>query len=173
MLHEAVIETLKQKKAIQVSKKIEQTFWNPFWKAYSRRWQSKEFYLLWVGDINGDWIWTRREELFRCWLNLMQSRHNATLDLFWKESYHFRQRNTEKLLKLAAGFSQRTIATGNSAFQSRFRIWEKTMSVMSFTTITQLQSTSGWFENCHLLVVYALKVIQIHFIKYKRNSVHI
>ena len=45
---------------------------------------------------------------------------------------------------------------------------------MSFTIVTQLESTSGSFENRQLLVVYAMKVTYLWsiFIEYKRNSVH-
>ena len=157
MLHEALIVPLKQNlkkrrcrsyfrletsicKILKVAKNwrehIERTFWNLFWKAYPRQWQSKEFTCWWVSDINGDWIWTRRKELPRVLTGLDAIKTQRNTWLILKVSYHFRQRNPEQLLKLAAGFSQKL--TGNSAFQSRFRVLEKMMSVTSFTIVNQL-----------------------------------
>ena len=141
--------------------------WNPFWKDDNNH---KSFTCWWwVGDFNGNWIWTRREELLQVLTELDANRDTTQHLTYFEGIVPFSTTlSTWKTVKLVAGFSQRTIATGNSAFQSRFSV-EKMMSVTSFTIVTQLQSTSGWFENRHLLVVY---ISVIHFIEYKHNSVH-
>jgi hypothetical protein len=51
-----------------------------FWKAYPRQWQSKELPVC-ESVISIENESELREKNFpMCWLDLMQSRHNATLD---------------------------------------------------------------------------------------------
>jgi|688.fasta_scaffold313787_2 hypothetical protein len=97
--------------AYMIYEQIEQTFWNPFWKAYPKTMTIQRVISLWISDINGNWIWIRREKLLHVLIELdaIETQHNTWLIL--KASYHFRQRNPEILLKLDAGFSQRTTAT--------------------------------------------------------------
>ena len=45
--------------AYMIYEQIEQTFWNPFWKAYPKTMTIQRVSCLWVSDINGNWIWTR------------------------------------------------------------------------------------------------------------------
>ena len=83
-----------------------------FEKLTQRQWQSKEFPVCESVSVISMEIESELEEknvpMWR--LDLMQSRHNATHHLFWRHrtTFDFRQRYPEKLLKLDAGFSQRT-----------------------------------------------------------------